>query len=208
MVAVKVTFTLDEATMGKLNAAARRVSKPKSEVIREAVADYYKKTDRLGEAERKRMLRRLDEMMARPPTTSQARRRQGATRASPRSPLARPLASGGLERCATLLDASLLIDSLAGHKRSAPTLRRVLEQGEQPAISTIVVYEWLRGPRTAEEIADQEFLFPAASALPFETEDAGLAAEIYRFLQAGAESRVRHSHRGCGHPPCRGDLDA
>lgn len=72
MATVKVTFTLDETTVGKLNTAAQRVSKPKSEVIREAVADYYEKTDRLSDAERQRMLRYLDEMLARPPSRSQA----------------------------------------------------------------------------------------------------------------------------------------
>jgi predicted nucleic acid-binding protein len=82
----------------------------------------------------------------------------------------------------TLLDTSLLIDSLAGPKHSGPVLRRVLEQGELLAISTIVVYEWLRGPRTLDEIADQEFFFPAGSAIPFETQDARIAAEIYRSL--------------------------
>ena len=33
--AVKVTFTLDEATIGRLNDTAKRLAKPKSEVDRE-----------------------------------------------------------------------------------------------------------------------------------------------------------------------------
>jgi predicted transcriptional regulator len=72
MATVKVTFTLDEVTVGKLNEAALRASKPKSEVIREAVADYYEKTDRLSEAERARMLAALRKFMAEPPTRTQA----------------------------------------------------------------------------------------------------------------------------------------
>ena len=63
----------------------------------------------------------------------------------------------------------------------------MLEQAEQLAI---VVREWLRGPRRAREIADQEFLFPAASALPFETEEAKLAAEIYRSLPRARSREV------------------
>ncbi len=69
--AIKVTFTLDEATIGRLNDTARRLEKPKSEVVREAIRDYHSRSDRLSEAERKRMLRVLDEMMKRPPTRSQ-----------------------------------------------------------------------------------------------------------------------------------------
>jgi predicted DNA-binding protein len=58
---VKVTFTLDDATVARLNETARRLSKPKSEVVREAIGEYYTKSDRLSEAERQRMLKVLRE---------------------------------------------------------------------------------------------------------------------------------------------------
>ena len=66
--AVKVTFTLDEVTIGRLNETAHRLSKPKSEVVREAIRDFHARSDRLSEAERQRMLLRLDEMVRRPST--------------------------------------------------------------------------------------------------------------------------------------------
>lgn len=69
---VKVTFTLDDATIGYLNETSQRLAKPKSEVVREAIRDYHAKGDRLSEAERLRMLNRLDEMMKRPPTRSRS----------------------------------------------------------------------------------------------------------------------------------------
>ncbi|HVO97935.1 MAG TPA: ribbon-helix-helix protein, CopG family [Bryobacteraceae bacterium] len=69
---VKVTFTLDEATVAKLADAAKRLSKPKSEVVREAVLDYHARIGRLSERERLRMLRVLDEYLAKAPTRSQA----------------------------------------------------------------------------------------------------------------------------------------
>jgi len=59
---VKVTFTLDEKTIGKLQDAAERLSKPKSEVVREAVLDYHSRIGRLSEQERIRILRALDEL--------------------------------------------------------------------------------------------------------------------------------------------------
>lgn len=70
MVSVKVTFTLDPETVRRLNLAAKQLSRPKSQVIREAVHEYYDRMGRLSESERIRLLRVLDEMMARPPTRS------------------------------------------------------------------------------------------------------------------------------------------
>jgi hypothetical protein len=70
--AVKVTFTLDEVTVNRLNETARRLAKPKSQVVREAIRDYHPKSDRLSEAERLRMLRVMDRILARPPTRTQA----------------------------------------------------------------------------------------------------------------------------------------
>jgi predicted transcriptional regulator len=72
MAAVKVTFTLDEATIGQLNETARRLAKPKSEVVREAIREFHARSDKLSEAERQRMMRVLKEFMAKPPTRSQA----------------------------------------------------------------------------------------------------------------------------------------
>ncbi len=59
---VKVTFTLDEKTVAKLQNVSERLSKPKSEVIREAVVDYHARLGRLSETERTRILRALDEL--------------------------------------------------------------------------------------------------------------------------------------------------
>jgi len=69
---VKVTFTLDEKTVAKLADASRQLSKPKSEIVREAVLDYHARIGRLSEQERIRMLRVLDEHLGRPPQRSQA----------------------------------------------------------------------------------------------------------------------------------------
>jgi len=69
---VKVTFTLDEKTVAKLNDASRQLEKPKSEVVREAVNEYHARMGRLGEQERLRMMRALEEHLARPPQRSQA----------------------------------------------------------------------------------------------------------------------------------------
>ena len=78
------------------------------------------------------------------------------------------------------LDTSVLVDALAGTRRSARALRRVVEQGERVAISTLVLYEWLRGPRVPAELADQEELFPTEQAALFGHREAARAAQLYR----------------------------
>jgi predicted DNA-binding protein len=70
--AVKMTFTVDEATATRLNRIATRLAKPKSEVVREAIREYDARSDRLSDAERVRMLRVVDEIMKRPPTRSRS----------------------------------------------------------------------------------------------------------------------------------------
>ena len=57
---VKVTYSLDDATVRRVRRAAERLGKPQSHVVREAIAAYDARTDRLSEAERLRMLEVLD----------------------------------------------------------------------------------------------------------------------------------------------------
>jgi len=78
------------------------------------------------------------------------------------------------------LDTSVLVDALAGARRSARALRRVIEQGERITISALVLYEWLRGPRLDGELTDQGELFPHEQAVPFGPREAALAARLYR----------------------------
>ena len=77
------------------------------------------------------------------------------------------------------LDTSVLIDSLSGPKRSAPALREAIALGERIVVPSLVLYEWLRGPRVPEEVAAQEALFPNATAAQFGPEEASLAARLY-----------------------------
>lgn len=78
------------------------------------------------------------------------------------------------------LDTSALVDALTGPKRQAARLRSLIEQGERITFCTLVLYEWLRGPRTPEELRAQEALFPAAAAVPFGPREAAVAADLHR----------------------------
>ncbi|HKY20168.1 MAG TPA: PIN domain-containing protein [Vicinamibacterales bacterium] len=83
------------------------------------------------------------------------------------------------------LDTSVLIDGLTGPRRSAVALRRSIERGERILLSTIVLYEWLRGRRHRAELAAQEALFPRATAVPFGADEARIAADLSRGVTRG-----------------------
>jgi len=65
---VKMTFTLDDATVARLRQSATRLAKPKSEIVREAIRDYADRVGRLSEQERLRRLRVFDESVPLVPT--------------------------------------------------------------------------------------------------------------------------------------------
>ena len=58
-----MTFSLDETTAAHLNEAAAALHKPKSEIVREAILDYAERVGRPTEADRRRLLRVLDEVV-------------------------------------------------------------------------------------------------------------------------------------------------
>lgn len=82
------------------------------------------------------------------------------------------------------LDTSVLIDAFTGSRRSAPALRNAIESGERVVLSTLVLYEWQRGPRRPEELAAQEALWPRDTAIAFGSEEAATAATLYRSIPA------------------------
>ena len=81
------------------------------------------------------------------------------------------------------LDTCVLVDALTGPRRSALPMRALIEQGERLAFSTLVLYEWLRGPRHPEELRAQDALFPGGEAVPFGRAETALASELYRLVR-------------------------
>jgi predicted nucleic acid-binding protein len=81
------------------------------------------------------------------------------------------------------LDTSALIAALSGPRSHALVLRRFVSDGERLGVSSIVLYEWWRGPRQDEELNAQEALLPARSAVQFGVAEAALAARIYQRLK-------------------------
>jgi predicted nucleic acid-binding protein len=80
------------------------------------------------------------------------------------------------------IDTSALIDALTGPRRSLPRLTAIVEDGHRIAISSLVFYEWRRGPRVAAELSAQDSLLPLEEVVPLDGTAAALAADLYRRL--------------------------
>ena len=68
----RVTFSLDEATVAQIRQTAARLRKPQSHVVRDAVADYATRTDRLSERERLQLMGVLERLRDARPTRAAA----------------------------------------------------------------------------------------------------------------------------------------
>lgn len=68
----KLTFSLDEETVEALRKAAHRTRKPQSLIVREAIAQYATREDRLSDPDRARLLGVLRRIRKRAPTRSEA----------------------------------------------------------------------------------------------------------------------------------------
>lgn len=64
----RITFSLDEATVAQIRKTASRLGKPQSHVVRDAVADYAARADRLSDRERAHALGVLERLRAAKPT--------------------------------------------------------------------------------------------------------------------------------------------
>jgi Ribbon-helix-helix protein, copG family len=69
---VKVTFTLDDATVAEIRRTARRLGTPQSQVVRDAVAEYAARADRVSERERLRIVGILKTLKTAPRSRSAA----------------------------------------------------------------------------------------------------------------------------------------
>jgi predicted nucleic acid-binding protein len=77
------------------------------------------------------------------------------------------------------IDTSALVDALTGPRRSLARLTRLVHDRHRIAISSLVYYEWRRGPRSRPELAAQESVLPLEGVVPFGRDEAILAATLY-----------------------------
>ncbi len=87
MARTKVTFTVDDETVRSIERTALRLGIPKSKVVREAIAEYAARGDKLSSAERRRMLAAIDTLIPQIPArpASEADREIAEIRAARRT---------------------------------------------------------------------------------------------------------------------------
>jgi predicted transcriptional regulator len=68
----RVTFSLSDETVAEIRRTAARLHKPQSHVVRDAVAEYAARGDRLSDAERRQALAAIERLRAARPTRSAA----------------------------------------------------------------------------------------------------------------------------------------
>ncbi len=81
------------------------------------------------------------------------------------------------------LDTSALVGAFAGSRPEIERLTSLLSDGHRLSVSTVALYEWLRGPRIDAELEIQASLVPPESVCPFGTEEAALAARLYQTVR-------------------------
>jgi hypothetical protein len=106
----------------------------------------------------------------------------------------------GRDNSVILLDTSVVIDGMTGNRRLLPVLLRLSAQGENLVLCTMVLYEWLRGPRSPVELALQESLLPSEAALRFDATDATAECGIISLRVPRPEPRNRSGHSGLRDP--------
>lgn len=83
-----------------------------------------------------------------------------------------------------IIDTSALVDAFTGTRRLLDSLQRLVERGDSIVLTSIVLYEWLRGPRVRQELVDQEDAFPSTAVVPFDAADAARAADLYKRVRS------------------------
>jgi predicted nucleic acid-binding protein len=78
------------------------------------------------------------------------------------------------------LDTSILVDAFTAPRRSLPAVDDAVASGHVLTFSTMVLYEWLRGPRTDEERAIVNLQFDEERIVSFGSDEARVAASLFR----------------------------
>ncbi len=95
------------------------------------------------------------------------------------------------------LDTSALVGALAGTRSHLPTLRRLIADQERLGISSVVLYEWWRGPRLQTELEEQELLFPSDGVVSFGAQEAAIAAAVYARVARARQRRFDIAIAAC-----------
>jgi predicted nucleic acid-binding protein len=96
-----------------------------------------------------------------------------------------------------LLDTSALVASICGERPAWPRLLALIEEKHLLRLPSLVLYEFLRGPRVAVELARQDDLFPLHAVVPFTDSEAVVGAQLYRQVRRARARAVDIAIAAC-----------
>jgi predicted nucleic acid-binding protein len=95
------------------------------------------------------------------------------------------------------LDTSVLVDAFAGERRSLAGLRAATVKGDVVNFSVIVLYEWLRGPRTDSEKHAVDGFFELDDVAAFGRREAERAANLYSRVKRARQRQADLAIAAC-----------
>jgi predicted nucleic acid-binding protein len=95
------------------------------------------------------------------------------------------------------IDTAVLVDAFTGPRRSLAALESATIKGEVVTFCSIVLYEWLRGPRTEEEVETVRAFFETDRLATFGERDAKTAAALYRQVKRARQRQADLAIAAC-----------
>jgi len=95
------------------------------------------------------------------------------------------------------LDTSVLVDAFTGERRLLPRVRAATAKGDVMNFSTIVLYEWLRGPRADDERHAVAAFFDPDQTSAFGRREAERAADLYRRVKRARQRQADLAIAAC-----------
>jgi predicted nucleic acid-binding protein len=95
------------------------------------------------------------------------------------------------------VDTSVLVDAFTGARRSIAPLESATIKGEVVTFCSIVLYEWLRGPRTEDEVETVRAFFESDRLATFGKREAETAAALYRQVKRARQRQADLAIAAC-----------
>ena len=95
------------------------------------------------------------------------------------------------------LDTTMLVDAFTGERRSLAAVRTATARGDSLTFSTIVLYEWLRGPRVESETSAVEAFIGSDVLAVFGQREAERAAALYRRVRGARQRQANLAIAAC-----------
>jgi predicted nucleic acid-binding protein len=95
------------------------------------------------------------------------------------------------------MDTSVLVDAFTGPRRLLARLETATARGDVITFCSLVLYEWLRGPRTEDEIETVREFFQTDRLAGFGEREAKTAARLYRLVRRARQRQADLAIAAC-----------